>query len=200
MCTAAIIAGGRARRLGGRPKGTLAFGPTSIVERQIATLRTLTDALLIVANDPAPYADLGVPTVGDDVPGAGAIGGVLTALTHASTDPVVVVACDMPFVSAAFLRYLIDAARAVDVAIPSTPSGYEPLCACYARACAPHLRRQIEAGVLKLQDVLPHLRVREVGPPEIAPFNEDGLLFCNVNTPDDYSRALARLTPDRPPS
>ena len=103
----------------------------------------------------------------------------------------------MPFVRAAFLRYLVDAVRTADVAIPRTPGGYEPLCACYARRCAPHLRRQIERGVLKIQDVLPHVRVREVGPHEIAPFDPEGLLFCNVNTPDDYSRALARLAASR---
>ena len=197
MCTAAIIAGGKARRLGGRQKGTLAFGSTSIIERQIATLRTLTDTLLIVANDTASYARFGVPVIGDDIPDAGALGGIYTALAHAAADPVIIVACDMPFVQAAFLRYLIDAVRTADVAIPRTPSGYEPLCACYAGRCAPHLRRQIEAGVLKIQDLLPHVRVREIGPREIAPYDREGLLFCNVNTPDDYARALARLDGDQ---
>ena len=200
MCAAAIIAGGKSRRLDGRPKGALAFGPTSIVERQLAALRTLTDTLLIVANDPAPYAACGVPVVGDDLPGAGALGGIYTALVHARADPVVVLACDMPFVTVPFLRHLIDAVRTDDAAIPRTRDGYEPLCACYSRRCAPHVRRQIEAGVLKVQDLLPHLRVREVGPREIAPYDPEGLLFCNVNTADDYSRALARLDAGRPSS
>ena len=115
MCTAAIIAGGKARRLGGRQKGTLAFGSTSIIERQIATLRTLTDTLLIVANDTASYARFGVPVIDDDIPDAGALGGIYTALAHAPADPVIIVACDMPFVQAAFLRYLIDAVRTASI-------------------------------------------------------------------------------------
>ena len=76
MCTAAIIAGGVARRFDGRAKGALAFGATSIIERQIAVLREITKTLLIVANDAAPYAGLGVPVINDEISGAGPIGGI----------------------------------------------------------------------------------------------------------------------------
>ncbi|HAK56946.1 MAG TPA: hypothetical protein DCP38_15915, partial [Acidobacteria bacterium] len=193
MCTAAIIAGGEARRLGGQPKGALAFGATSIIERQFAVLRSITETVFVVANDPEPYAGLGVPVITDEVPGAGALGGVYTALVRATADPVLVVACDMPFIHAAFLRHLVESAGSADVAIPRTAAGYEPLCACYARRCAPRLRQQIDDGVLKVQELLRHVKVREVGPDEIAPHDPDGVLFSNVNTPEDYARALERL-------
>ena len=196
MCTAAIIAGGEARRLGGRPKGMLAFGATSIIERQIALLREVTNTLVIVANDRA-YASFGVPIVEDVLPGAGALGGIYTALVTATTDQVLVVACDMPFLRAAFLRHVIVAGRSVDVAIPKTTVGYEPLCASYARGCAPRLRERIDEGALKIQDLVPHVRVREIGPQEIAPYDADGMLFFNVNTPADYARAVAHLDPTR---
>ena len=196
MCTAAIIAGGVARRFDGRAKGALAFGATSIIERQIAVLREITKTLLIVANDAAPYAGLGVPVINDEISGAGPIGGIYTALVHATADPVVVLACDMPFIHAAFLRHLVSVDPSADVTIPRTANGYEPMCACYSRRCAPHLRRQIDEGVFKIQELLPHVQRYEIGPDEISDYDPDGLLFYNVNTPDDYARALKCMDSD----
>ena len=195
MCTAAIIAGGEARRLNGRVKGALPFGTTSIVERQIAVLQAIPEKLLIVTNNASAYTGLGVPVINDEIPGSGAIGGIYTALVHATVDPVLVVACDMPFVNEPFLRLLVSADRSADVTIPKTANGYEPMCACYSRRCASRLRQQINNGVLKIQELLPHLRVREIGIDEIAPHDPSGLLFSNVNTPDDYARALKLLDP-----
>ena len=191
MCTAAIIAGGEARRLGGRPKGTLAVGSTTIIERQIAVVREITADVVIIANHRDAYTRYGVPVVEDVIPGAGALGGLYTALVTAGGDPVLAIACDMPFLQAAFLEHVLAASQKVDVAIPRTRHGYEPLCAAYARRCADRMRQQIDAGIYSIQDVLPYLRVRAIEPREIAPFDADGLLFFNVNTPDDYARAVA---------
>jgi len=54
---------------------------------------------------------------------------------------------------------------------------------------AGHLRDRITAGELRVGDALVGLDVREIGPDELAPFNRDGRLLLNVNTPDDYARA-----------
>ena len=190
MCTAAIIAGGDARRFGGRDKGALAVGEARIIDREIAVLREVADHLVIVANDPDRYRSLGLPIVEDLVPGAGALGGIYTAITVARDTPTLVVACDMPFLSARFLRHLAIAGGEVDVAIPRTAEGYEPLCASYSRGCADPIRRRIDAGALTVLGVLSDVRVREIGPEEIAPYDPDGTLFFNVNTPDDYVRSL----------
>ena len=190
MCTAAIIAGGDARRFGGRDKGALAIGEARIIDREIAVLREVADHLVIVANDPDRYRSLGLPIVEDLVPGAGALGGIYTAITVARDTPTLVVACDMPFLSARFLRHLAIAGGEVDVAIPRTAEGYEPLCASYSRGCADPIRRRIDAGALTVLGVLSDVRVREIGPEEIAPYDPDGTLFFNVNTPDDYARSL----------
>lgn len=197
MCTAAIIAGGDARRFGGRDKGALVIGEARIIDREIAVLREVTDHLVIVANDPDRYRSLGLPVVEDLVPGAGALGGIYTAITVARDTPTLVVACDMPFLSARFLRHLAIAGREVDVAIPRTAEGYEPLCASYSRGCADPIRRRIDAGALTVLDFLSDVRVREIGPEEIAPYDPDGTLFFNVNTPDDYARSLDAVARQR---
>ncbi|MDF1502224.1 molybdenum cofactor guanylyltransferase, partial [Roseisolibacter sp. H3M3-2] len=133
-----ILAGGRASRFGGAPKGLATVGGARILDRVAGALAPVTDALLLVAHAPDAAAWLpGVRVVGDVHGGMGALGGVHAALAHAGTD-VLVVAWDMPFVSAGLLAALRDAGRAGAAAVlPVHPDGHvEPLCAWYAASCA----------------------------------------------------------------
>jgi molybdopterin-guanine dinucleotide biosynthesis protein A len=189
MWTAAILAGGQGRRLGGLDKSALAVGDRSILDRQLAVLGSLTKNLLIVANDEHRYRETGVRVVPDRIPGAGSLGGVYTALVEAPTEQVLVIACDMPFLNAPFLARLAALGAGIDAAVPRDAHGIHPLCASYDRRVAARLRARIEAGTLSVADALDELVVREIGPDELAPFDPDGRLLLNVNTPDDYARA-----------
>ncbi len=187
--SAAILAGGQARRLGGVDKARLKLGGVSLIDRQLALLRHVARHLLIVANPPERYRDLGLRVVADVLPGHGALGGIYTAVASAPTEQTLVVACDLPFLTVAFLEYLARAGREVDVAIPRTEDGYQPLCASYARRASDAIRRRLDHGLLKVTDVLADVRVREIGPEEVAGFDPGRMLFFNVNTPEDYARA-----------
>ncbi len=189
MWTAAILAGGQARRLGGRDKSALRVGAGSILDRQLGVLRTLTPHILIVGGH-GPIAELDVHVVQDRMTGAGALGGLYTALMDAPTEQVLVIACDMPFVSAPFLAALAALGADVDAAVPRDARGRHPLCASYQRRIAAGLKTRIDAGALRIADALGDLHVRDIGPDELAPFDPDGRLLLNVNTPDDYERAL----------
>src|SRR5215831_10853748 len=94
--SAAILAGGRARRFGGADKASLIVGGARIIERQLAALATVTDDVRIVSNDPARYAALGVRVIPDRIAGAGPLGGVHAALVDAAPHGVIVLACDLP--------------------------------------------------------------------------------------------------------
>lgn len=190
-CTAAILAGGRARRLGGLDKSALLIGRERIIDRQLAVLRQIADHLLLVASDPERYASLDVDVVPDLIPGAGALGGIYTALAASPDRQTLVIACDLPFLTPPFLQHLAAAGRDADLAVPRTHDGYQPLCASYSRACLEPIRRRIETGALKVADLLDDVRAREIGPDEIARFDPAGTLFFNINTPDDYARACA---------
>ncbi len=198
--TAAIIAGGPASRLGGRDKSSLPVGDRSILDRQLAVLRPLTDRILVVANHPGRFRSAGLPVVGDVFPGAGALGGIYTALSSATTDYVIAVACDMPFLSGRFLEHLAKTAQDVDLAIPRSVDAYQPMCAAYSRRCLEPIRRRIADGTLRIQDLMTEVRTREIGPEELAAYDPDGLLFFNVNTPEDHERAqqLAERPEGRP--
>ncbi len=188
MQTAAILAGGRAQRLGGRDKSRIIVGGRSILARQLDVLNRLVPRVVIVSNDVEAFADAGVPVLPDAVPGCGSLGGIHTALADAGGS-VLVVACDMPFVTAPFLARVIEAGCEADIVIPRGPDGYQPLCANYGPACRAPVQRRIERGALKVVDLLADVRVHEIGPEEIARFDPDGLLLLNLNTADDLARA-----------
>ncbi len=192
MWTGAILAGGRSRRLGGRNKAALKIGDATVLDRQLARLRGVVDRTIIVAGDAAPFAWTGLPVIPDLRPGDGALGALRTAVHAAQTDRTLVMACDMPFVTEALLGYLVDAGRAADIAIPRTTRGYEPLCATYSRRCADEMARLISERRFKLSEValIPGLIIRELGPDELGPFGPEELLFFNINTSDDYARAI----------
>ena len=152
-------------------------------------MRGLTPHVLIVANNRSQIRAGNTRVVADHIAGAGALGGLYTALMAAPTEQVLVIGCDMPFLDAPFLTYLMEQGRDADVAVPCDTRGRHPLCASYARRIATHLHNRIAAGELRVVDALADLAVREIGPDELAPFDPDGRLLLNVNTPDDYARA-----------
>lgn len=191
MWSAAILAGGRARRFGGIDKSALVVGGTSILDRQLTLLRALTPHILIVASDEHRYREAGVPVVRDRIGGAGSLGGLYTALLEAPTDQLVVMACDMPFLTAPFLTRLAALGAGVDAAIPRDAGGRHPLCAAWARRAAPRLRASIDRGELRILDALADLEIREMAADQLTPFDPDGRLLLNVNTPHDYARATA---------
>ena len=189
--TAAILAGGGGRRLGGIDKTALSIHGRTILERQVAVLRTLTNHILIVAHRRSRFDHAGVTVVVDRIDGAGPLGGLYTALVEAPTDQVLVVAGDLPYVTGPFLAHLATLGDDVDGVVPRDDRGLHPLCACYHRRIADHLRTRLDAGALTVRDALAGLNIRTLAPGELAPFDPDGRLLLNVNTPDDYARACA---------
>ena len=137
--SAAILAGGRARRFGGADKASLPVGRARIIDRQLAVLSAVADDMRIVANDRGRYAGLGVRVIPDAVAGAGPLGGLYTALLDARHEWMLVLACDLPFVTAALLERLVTergTGQEIDAVVPRSARGLEPLCAIYATRCA----------------------------------------------------------------
>ena len=106
--TAAILVGGRARRLGGLSKPDLRIGTTRILDRQLAELRAAGFADIVLVGRWAGDAPASVHRAPDLIDGAGALGGLYSALLMAASAEVLVLAGDMPFVSAPLLARLAE--------------------------------------------------------------------------------------------
>jgi molybdopterin-guanine dinucleotide biosynthesis protein A len=200
-CAAAILAGGRATRLHGADKGGLVIGGRTIRDRQLEALSGLVDHIFLIggpAADPGTGPDdrAAIPRVPDLAAGRGPLGGIQTAL-HQAADAActLIVACDLPFVSRPFLAFLLARALeadAADVVVPRSGDRLHPLCATYNRRVREAVDRRVASGTLAVRALFDEVRVDVVDPAVVAAFDPDGVMFWNVNTPDEYERACAR--------
>jgi molybdopterin-guanine dinucleotide biosynthesis protein A len=192
--TGVILAGGKSSRMG-QNKALLSLGGMRLIDRVVGTLREVFSGLLLVTNSPAVYADLGLPVVGDVFPDKGSLGGIYSAIYHAPTPYCFVVACDMPFLSAAVMRYLIEQIADYDVVMPDIHGEMQPLHAIYSKACIPPIRHCLEANRLRIVGFLPEVRVRTVTASDLQHLDPDLLAFQNLNTPEEFQAAAQRPQP-----
>jgi molybdopterin-guanine dinucleotide biosynthesis protein A len=191
-CTGAIVAGGRATRFGGAAKGLEQVGGVRIIDRAAAALRDSCDELIVIANDPAASGWLpGARVVADLRPGAGALGGIHTALSNAR-GAVLVLAWDSPFVPAALMRALRDAGETADAdaAVPTSgsPWGFEPLCAWYRVSCLAAVERHLDSNDLHAGSWLRDVKSVQLNS---SPWGDADEIFFNVNSAEDLAMANA---------
>ena len=188
----AVLAGGRASRFGGKPKGLERVGGERILDRVVAALRAATGSLpMLIANAPEARRwrpDLTVRP--DEVPESGTLGGIHTAVA-AGEGPVLVLAWDMPFVPAALLEALVAGSTDVDVFLPESGGrrGVEPLCGVYGPACGPAIRECIAQEDFRAIGFHDAVRVGTLPLAAVERFGDPEMLFFNVNAAADLGRA-----------
>ncbi|MBU2490159.1 MAG: molybdenum cofactor guanylyltransferase [Proteobacteria bacterium] len=190
VCAGAVLAGGRNRRMGGENKALCRVGEKAMVRRVLEVLSACFSEVLVIARAPLPLLDLPAAILPDLLPGSGSLVGIHAALSYARAPYVFVAACDTPFLSPALVRRLAGLANGkVDVVVPRTEKGLEPLCAVYSRRAAPLVRARLLQGRYRISELYGNLKVREVGPDELSQADPGLLSFMNVNTPQDLERA-----------
>ena len=135
--SAVLLAGGRSRRMG-RDKALLETGGRTLLEHQLATLRRLMPKEMILScRSDQDYAPCGVRIVRDKHGDCGPLGAIASCLEESPSGRIVVLAVDMPAMTAAYLGTLLDFSPAT--VIPARAEGFiEPLAAVYAREFLPH--------------------------------------------------------------
>ncbi len=189
MLTIAIQAGGRSERIG-IDKALIPLAGVPMIEHVLSAVSGLGDELLITTNNPEQFAYLGIRTVPDMLPHAGAIIGLHSALVAAQNKHVLSLACDMPFVNRTLLEYLSDLHSEADVIVPFYKGEYEPFHAIYSRNCIGAIENMVEENLYRMIYIYDRVSVRTVSEKEIDSIDPTGLSFFNVNTPEDFALAL----------
>ena len=184
-----IQAGGKSSRMG-ENKTLMQFLGVPLIQRVLERTKSIAQEVIIVSNEPEKLAFLDVNVVKDSIPGLGAIGGLYTAMDKANSELVAVVACDLPFVSAAILAEgarLLDQTDA-DVAIPRVNGDfYEPLHAVYRREpCKKAIFQAIQSDKRRLVSWFSLVRVVEIDEDLCRQLDPDGLAFFNINSKEDF--------------
>jgi molybdopterin-guanine dinucleotide biosynthesis protein A len=188
-----ILAGGESARMG-RDKALLELGGEALIVRMAQLVESVAGCVTVIG-DSAAYRALGLRTIGDDWPGAGPLGGIATALRASSARWSLVVACDLPYLTKPWLDYTIRRAFAsrAEAVVPMGALGAEPLCAIYHERTEGAIRAALALGTRKVTEALKNLSVETIEPAEWKAFDSEGLLFKNMNAPEDYEEARARL-------
>ncbi len=188
--SAAVMAGGKSRRMG-RDKAWIDFGDgRPIIARVVEALAEIADEVVVVANDER-YHSLGLRVVPDRFPEGGALGGIATGVGAAAHDLVLVAACDMPFLEPDVFRLLLSRAEGFDAVVPRIAGDFETLHALYRRSCLAPMERALAAGRLRVVSFFGEARVRELGEAELRAVDPALRSFTNVNTPEELAAAKA---------
>jgi molybdopterin-guanine dinucleotide biosynthesis protein A len=195
-----LLAGGRARRMGGGDKCLQILGGRPLLEHVVARARPQVAGLALNANgDPDRFGRFGLPVTGDVIGGyAGPLAGVLTGLDWAirhipACTHVATFATDTPFFPADLVARLWAAlsTQEAEIARAASADRVHPVFALWPVALAEDLRDALERrGVRKIDAWTAGYRIATVDFPA-----DDGDPFFNVNAPADLieaERLLAR--------
>ncbi|MEW5745688.1 MAG: molybdenum cofactor guanylyltransferase [Nitrospirota bacterium] len=202
VATAVILAGGANKRFP-TLKGFIKIGETTILERNLALLRTLFPEVMVSANTPELYFRLGAPLVGDVLPSRGPMAGIHAALLNAKGDAVFAVACDMPFIAPALITALVERHRKatqqepVDATVPRCKGALQPLFGIYSKEVLPVLEEHIVSDRCSLKPFLDEVRTCIIDEAAIQALDSEGRSFVNINTVEDYRAVLGPGAPER---
>lgn len=183
---AGVLIGGASTRMG-RPKHLLTFDGVTLVERHFQTLASLGDALaeiVLLGAGAIPDALRDVRRL-EDVPGVpGPLAGILAALRAAPDHAWLIAACDLPRLTPAACRWLIEQRDPKRVAVMPRSAGgvIEPLLAVYEPDAAAAFGEALAAGRCGPSGLLNFAPVATPQPPA-----ELQSAWVGVNTPGDWS-------------
>lgn len=192
-----ILAGGRSRRLG-RDKALLTLDGRSILARTVEAAREIADDVIVVGRDHLPNDSPSARILPDRDPFPGPLEALVTGLVAARHPCVMALSCDLPFVRAELLLYLLDLLGDADAAVPVIGGHVQPLHAVYARdPVADAAETSLRHGRSSLAAVLETLNVRWVAEKELRPLDPDLRSFMDVDTVEQWRQVIESLPETR---
>ena len=180
--SAVLLAGGKSFRMG-RDKASIEINGEALWRRQLETLRRLSPNELFLAGS---QHDPSVETIADEFAGAGPLAGVAAALGKSSLPHIVVLAIDLPMMTTAFLRSLLELCRQQRGVVAQRADRFEPLAAVYPKRSLRLAAAALRSGDFSMQNFVraaikqDMLRVRKIS-------DDEAPLFANLNTPADLA-------------
>ena len=190
-----ILAGGKSTRMG-TDKAFVDYEGRTLVERALDLARSVTSEVCIVGSREkfAPFA----PVVEDIFQECGPLGGIHAALRASAAELNLMLAVDTPFVSRAFLQYLINQARGAPeavVVVPRVDGGWQPLCAVYRREFADAAENALRTGRNRIDRLFDEVRTRVIEQKELEGAGFSLAIFRNLNTPEELEKEKSRIQP-----
>jgi molybdenum cofactor guanylyltransferase len=185
----AVLAGGAGSRMNG-VKAYADLHGQPLIAYPLAALAEAGLEAVVCAKEGEELPDLDVPILREPEQPRHPLRGIVAALRAGEGRPVVVVACDLPFVSSGLIRELAEAPE--PLVVPSLEGRLQPLLGRYEASLLPGLEAALEREE-PLTRTVESLQPRLLGEDELARCGDPQRLLFNVNDPDDLRRAETLL-------
>jgi len=184
--TAVILAGGKARRMGGQDKGLVELAGRPLIEHVIARIKPQVSRILINANrNTEQYARYGYPVVSDSLSDfQGPLAGFLAAMQQVESDFIVTIPCDGPCLPDDLINRLYNAQQAAkaEIAVAHDGNRMQPVYALISTRLQQSLNDFLASGERKIDWW--YARHNTV----TADFSDAPETFLNINTLEERDR------------
>jgi molybdenum cofactor guanylyltransferase len=189
-CTGVILSGGLATRFDGTEKAFLRVGGVRILDRIYEIYRELFEEIILVTNNPQKFLEWDLLIVSDLFPIRSSLTGIHAGLFYMTNPFAFISACDTPFLKKEVVETVVGKIEDhIDIVMPETSAGLEPLCAAYSKRCLDPAQHHLEQEKLKVIKAFRKSRIKTVSEKTICKIDPDLQSFFNINTPDDLKRA-----------
>ena len=189
-----VLCGGKSTRMG-VPKATLPFGPETMLQRVVRLLGTVVSPIVVVAAraQSLPVLPSDIIVTNDEREQRGPLEGLRAGLKAlpSSVEFAYITSCDVPLLVTAFVERMVELLGDHDIAVMEIDGFPHPLSAVYRRATLPHVESLLENDKLRPVFLFDAVRTRRVRPEEMISVDPELHTLRNLNTPEDYSAALA---------
>jgi len=189
-CTGVILSGGLANRYDGTEKALLQVGGTRILDRLYAIYQELFDEIILVTNNPEKFLEWDLLIVSDLFPIRSSLTGIHAGLFYMTNPYAFISACDTPFLKKEMIETIINKIETqIDIVMPETSAGFEPLCAAYSKRCLEAAQNHLEREKLKITKTFRKSRIKTISEKTLRKIDPELWSFFNINTPEDLERA-----------
>ena len=193
-CTGVILSGGLNSRFDGKNKALLSVGERRIIDRLLDVFSGLFDEIILVTNHPRYFLKWDLTIVTDIFDLRSSLTGIHTGLFYANNPYAFFSACDTPFLKKELVEILVEQIEEkLDIIMPETTAGFEPLCAIYSKRCLKPAEDHLKANKLKIQWAFRSNRIKNIPENLLRSVDPELRSFFNINTPEDLVRAEAMV-------
>lgn len=194
--TGVILAGGYATRMGS-DKSLLSWRDGTLLSHVAHIVSATMEETLVIGGDPEAHPiDATAARFLNDPEKLGPLGALRLGLKSARHPRILLVACDMPFITPHAIRFLWRASAGNDVTLPRSTEGLHPLFSINDRACIPFIEASLAKGERKV--LLFYENVRMAQMPTTRHSAYWNRILTNLNTPEEYRQALVADRPEKP--
>ena len=179
----------------GTSKALLPFGDETMLQRVVRLLSTVVYPIVVVAagEQSLPELPADVIVTRDEQQGRGPLEGLRAGLKAlpGAIESAYVTSCDVPLLVPEFVRRMIDLLTDHDVAVMEIDGFSHPLSAVYRPSTLPHVEALLVQNRLRPAFLFDIVRTRRVQPAEMIVADPELLTLRNLNTREDYLKALS---------